>query len=303
MDIFLQVLTNGIIAGSVMALIALGLSLIYGVLKFMNFAHGEMAMLGAFFYYYFYIVLVWPIIPSLTLSVILCGFVGYLFNKAVFEKLKQESMWTLLITSIGVSIFTKSTMLLIATGKGRNYAREDFESVTYNFFDGKILITNYQLVILAATILILIGLTLFLKYTKTGKAIRAVSDNMEVAAILGINVKKIVNIIFIISTCLAGFAGILIGYEQNLSPNMGLVLSIIAFSAVIVGGLGSIKGAVLGAFIIGILQNVLVGINFGNFSIPTSFKSAIAFGVLIIVLLIRPRGLFGQTAEEDTTKK
>mgnify|MGYP001615623963 CR=1 FL=1 len=102
---------------------------------------------------------------------------------------------------------------------------------------------------------------------------------------------------------MAGLAGILIGYEQNLSPNMGLVLSIIAFSAVIVGGLGSIKGAVIGAFIVGILQNLLVGIDFGGFSIPTGFKSAIAFGVLIIVVLVRPRGLFGQSIEEDTVKK
>ncbi len=302
MDIFLQILTNGIIQGSVIALIALGLSLIYGVLKFMNFAHGEMAMLGAFFYYVFFINLSWPIIPSFIAALALCGLAGILFDKLIFQPLKNESPWTLLITSIGVAIFLKSLVLLIATGKSKNYAREGFETTSYHLLNDQIIITDYQIAILLSTIIILISLALFLKYSKTGKAIRAVSDSASVAAILGINVRKTIRNIFIISTVIAGIAGILIGYEQNLSPYMGLWLSILAFSAVILGGLGNIWGAVAGAMILGILQNLIVGLTWWGYSIPTSYKSAIAFGIMILVLLIRPSGLFGSNQTESSRK-
>ncbi|MDP2624994.1 MAG: branched-chain amino acid ABC transporter permease [Candidatus Peregrinibacteria bacterium] len=303
MEILPQVLINGIIAGSVMALMAMGLSLIYGVLKFMNFAHGEMAMLGAFFYYYFFIHLAWPLLPSLLAAVVLCGITGIIFNKLIFQPLRNESPWTLLITSIGVSLFIKSTMLLVATGKSRSYLRDDYETDVYELWGGKMVITDYQLVILGTTIAVLIGMALFMKYTKTGKAIRAVSDNMQMASILGIDVKRTITKIFIISTALAGLAGVLIGYEQNLTPNMGLVISILAFAAVIVGGLGNIWGAVVGAMVIGIAQNVLVSIEIFGHTVPTSYKSAIAFGILILMLILRPRGLFGISLEEEASRK
>lgn len=303
MDILPQILVNGIIQGSVIALIALGLSLIYGVLKFMNFAHGDIAMLGAYFYYLFFISLEWAIIPSLIAAVCLCGIVGILFNKLVFHPLRKESEWTLLITSIGVSIFLKSMVLLIATGKARNYAQGGYDPTVYKFFDGKMIITNYQILLLISTAIILIGLAFFLKYSKTGKAIRAVSDNMNIASILGINVKKTILLIFIISTCIAGFSGVLIGYEQSLSPNMGITLSVLAFAAVVVGGLGSIWGAVIGGFALGIISNLIIGMDWWGFSVPTNYRSAIAFGILIIILIIRPRGLFGPKLEEEMGRK
>jgi branched-subunit amino acid ABC-type transport system permease component len=299
MDILPQLIVNGIIAGSVIALIAMGLSLIYGVLQFMNFAHGEMAMLGAFFYYFLYIHTGWPVLPSLVGAIVICIALGLLFNKIIFEPLRQESPWTLLITSIGVSIFIKSTMTFFATGKSRGY---DYDATVYQWFNDSVRITDYQLWIIGATALTMVGMAAFLKYSKTGKSIRAVSDNAQIAAILGVDVKRTVTTIFAISTGLAAMAGILIGYEQNLTPNMGLWLSIMAFSAVIVGGLGNVWGAVLGAMIIGILQEVLVGIDLGPFSIPSSYKTAIAFSLVILMLLIRPRGLFGINTEEEARK-
>lgn len=302
MDILPQVLINGIIAGALYGLIALGLSLIYGVLGFMNFAHGEMAMVGAFIYYLCFIVLGWPILPSVIATLIGCGIVGYCFDKLVFERLRQENPWTLLITSIGVSLFIQSAMLMIATGRSRSYLREGYETQVYQWFDGRMVITNYQILIILSTIAILIGLSAFLKYSKTGKAIRAVSDNMHAAAILGIDVKKTITTIFIISTCIAGFAGILIGYEQNLTPNMGFVISIFAFSAVVVGGLGSIRGAVLGGFLIGLMQDLVVGLPWFGISVPTSYKSAVAFTLLVLMLLLRPQGLFGAKLEEQARK-
>lgn len=302
MDILPQILVNGLIAGAIYGLIALGLSLIYGVLKFMNFAHGEMAMLGAYFYYLFFIVLEWAIIPSLAMTILLSAITGWLFYMLVFRPLRLESPWTLLIASIGVSGLAKAIVLLVATGKGRSYSREGFEATVYHLFDGKIIITDYQIFILVATAVVLFALALFLKYSKTGKAIRAVSDNMQIASILGINIRRTIILIFIISTCLAAFAGVLVAYDQNFSPNTGLVLSIFAFAAVIVGGLGNIWGAFVGAMALGIIQNLVVGIEWFGVSVPTTYKPAIAFILLILMLLLRPQGLFG-SREEATSRK
>lgn len=303
MDLLPQILINGILAGALYGLMALGLSLIYGVMKFMNFAHGEIAMLGAFFYYYFFIALGWPIIPSLIATLALCGLAGFLFDKLVFERLRQESQWTLLVTSIGVGFVIKSLVLLAAGGRSRNYVKPGHETQIYSWWDEKIILTDYQILILFSTLTILASLALFLRYSKTGKTIRAISDNMQAAAILGIDVKKTIATIFILSTILAGFAGVLIGYEQNLSPTMGLVISIMAFASVIVGGLGNVGGAVLGGFLMGLIQNLAVGIDWFEISISTSYKGAIAFIVLIIMLLLRPRGLFGISLEEEANRK
>ena len=286
-----------------MALVALGLSLIYGVMKFMNFAHGEMAMLGAMLYFFFFIDLSWGILPSAVATVAACGVVAFIYNKLLFEPLRQESMWTLLIVSIGVSIFTKGAATAIGGGTAKTYSREGFEPTIYTLFDGAVTFAGYQVIILLSTFILLIAMGLFLKYTRTGRAIRAVSDNQQLSSVVGINVKRTINLIFIISTCVAGFAGIMIGYEQNVSPNMGLWISIFAFTAVILGGLGNIWGAVLGAFILGILQNVLLGIEIFGFSIPTGYKSSVAFTILILLLIFRPRGLFGPKLEEHLARK
>lgn len=300
MDLLPQILVNGLIAGALYGLIALGLSLIYGVLRFMNFAHGEMAMLGAFLYYFFFIRLEWSPIPGLLATLIGCALAGWLFDKLVFERLRQENPWTLLITSIGVSLFMQAAMLMIATGRSRSYLRDGYETVVYRWLDGRLVITQTQIILILSTVAILIGLTLFLKHSRAGKAIRAVSDNMEAAAILGIDVKKTITLIFVTSTIIAGFAGVLAGYEQNLTPTMGFNISIFAFSAVIVGGLGSVRGAVLGGFLLGMIQNLVVGLPWFGINVPTSYKSAVAFALLVIMLLLRPQGLFGPKLEEET---
>lgn len=303
MDILPQILINGLIAGASYGLIALGLSLIYGVMKFMNFAHGETAMVGAYFYYFFFITLAWPVIPSGIFALICTGIVGYLFNKIIFKPLSKESPWTLLVASVGVAFLAQAIVFMIAGAQSRSYIREGYETTVYPLFGESAVITNVQLWIIISTLIVLGGLTLFLKHTKLGKSIRAVSDNPQAAAIVGINPKKTVTLIFIISTVIAGLAGILLAHEQNLSPTMGLLFSVFAFSAVIVGGLGSIKGAVLGAFLLGFIQNLAVGIDWWGFSISTSYKNSIAFLVLILMLLIRPRGLFGVSLDEYRARK
>lgn len=303
MNILPQILVNGLIAGSLFALVALGLNLIYGNMKFMNFAHGEMAMLGGYFYYFGFIFLGWAPFPSILLSILLCAGLGWLFNRLIFSPMKNESQWTLLILSVGVSILIKSVVLLFTGGKTLNYSTGIYESHVYHFFHGSVTITQNQIFILLATGTILLLLHLLLHYSKWGKAIRAVSDNRPLASVLGIPVNRTIDSIFILSSAIAGFAGILIAYEQSLSPTMGQMLSVYAFAAVIMGGLGSVWGAVLGGFSIGIFADLFVGLDFGSFSIPTSYKSAVAFSIMILFLLFRPRGLLGMSLEEDRTSK
>lgn len=303
MTILPQILLNGLIAGSLIALIALGLNLVYGNMKFMNFAHGEMAMLGAYFYYLFRIKLEWAPGLSMPLALVLCALAGLLLNRLVFNPLKKESQWTLLIASVGVSMCVKFAVMLVAGSFTLNYVIGSYVSHSYKLAGGALIITQNQIFILISTLMILLGLHGLLKYSKLGKAIRAVSDNMQLATVVGIDVSRTIDWIFILSSTIAGFAGILIAYEQSLSPQMGLVFSILAFAAIIMGGLGSVWGAVVGGFLIGFLQNLLVGIDWGLFSIPTSYKSAVAFGIMILFLLFRPRGLFGINLEEDKTSK
>lgn len=301
MSILPQLLINGLISGSTIALIAVGLSLIYGVLKFMNFAHGEIAMLGAYFYYYFFIELAWPVLPSIAVSVLLCAFTGFLFNRLIFWPLRSESQWTLLIVSVGVAMFIKNSIQLVSTGATRSYFREGYDSVVYHF--GSVTITGNQILIMASALILVIGLHFFLKKSKVGKAIRAVSDNMSLAGVVGIDIRRSIDWIFVLSSGIAGFAGVLIAYEESLTPNMGQHLSILAFVAVILGGLGSVPGALIGGLLIGLIQDLSTGITINGYSIPSSYKSLIAFSVLILFLLFRPRGLFGISLEEDKSQK
>ncbi len=303
MDILPQLLINGLISGSTIALIAVGLSLIFGVLKFMNFAHGEIAMLGAYFYYYFFITLGWPVLPSMAITVALCAFVGFLFNRFIFWPLRKESQWTLLIVSVGVGMLIKNSVQLVASGSTRTYSQANEPSVVHHFFGDALIITSNQILIIVSAFVLMLGLFFFLKYSKLGKSIRALSDNMSLAGVVGIDIRRSVDWIFVLSSAIAGFAGILIAYEESLTPNMGQHLSILAFVAVILGGLGSIPGALVGGLLIGLLQDVGTGLTIGGYSIPSSYKSLIAFSVLILFLLFRPRGLFGISLEEDKSQK
>lgn len=302
MNILPQLIVNGLIAGSIMALIALGLSLIYGTMKFMNFAHGEMAAIGAFLYYFFFVTLEWSIFPSILATLLAAAALGWLYNKVFFEPLRKESMWTLLIVSVGVAIFTKGTLALIFGSAGKTYNRAGFDPVIHQWFDGAVSFTNTQVLVVASTFVVLIAMAIFLKKSKTGRSIRALSDNTELAAIVGIDTKKTISLVFVISTLIAALAGVLIAYEQNLSPNMGLQLSVFAFTAVILGGLGNIWGAVTGAMLLGLLQNIIIGIDWFGLSIPSSYKGAVAFAVLILLLFLRPQGLFGASSSELARK-
>ncbi|MEK7544708.1 MAG: branched-chain amino acid ABC transporter permease [Patescibacteria group bacterium] len=291
-----QIVMNGVIAGSLYALIALGLALTYGVLKFVNLAHAEMATLGAYIFFAMTIVLDWPIVNSAILTALLVGGIGILIQKFTFKPIKKAASYTPMLAAIGVGIFLQAMVMIFAGPGVKTYDRSGVE--TYQFFGDKLYITNLQIIIIATSITFMLALFAFLKYTKTGKAIRAVSDNQEAAEIVGINSEKITTIIFFIASMLAGAAGILIGYENNLQPVMAAPLIIKSFTAIIVGGIGSVPAAVAGGFLIGIIENVGIGLSINGVSIPSSYKDVFAFALLILVLLMKPTGLFIRNEEK-----
>ncbi len=286
---------NGLIAGSLYAILALGLALIYGVLRFVNIAHGEIAITGAYAFYTFYILFGWPLIPSFFAAIAVLFIIVIIIEKCTFLPVRDAPPHIPLILSIGISLLLKNLLLLIY----QPYARSLTTNVkSFAIFSDIIRITDIQIIILISSVVLMLGLWAFLKYTRSGKAIRAVSDNKEVAAILGINVNRTITITFLVSAFLAGTAGILAAFDQNLHPNLGTFFAIKAFAAVILGSIGSIPGAVIGGYIIGLAENLLIAIPFGNFYIPSSYKDAIAFFILLLILYIKPTGLFGKKAEE-----
>lgn len=295
--IFAKFILNGLIAGSLYAVLALGLSLIYGVLRFVNLAHGEIALLGAFSFYTFFNILEWPLVPSFISAMIALFVIILIIERLLFRPVRDAPTFIPLIISIALGLFLKNALLLIFQANARSLGA----SKSFTLFSEIVRITDVQIVILIASVGLMIGLWLFLKHTRLGRAIRAVSDNKETAAILGIPINKIVIAIFLISSFLAGTAGILAAFDQNLHPAGGTFFTIKSFAAVILGGIGSIPGAVLGGYFIGLAENLLIAIPFGDFYIPSNYKDAIAFVALLLFLYLKPTGFFG--ARQETIKK
>lgn len=289
-----QIFINGIIAGSLYASIALGLALTYGILKFINLAHAEMAMLGGYIFFGL-AVAGFPVWINVITTIFIVGCTGILIQKLTFKPIQKKNTYTPMLASIGVGIFLQAAVTLFAGTEIKTLDRQFLKS--YSFFNEKLFITNLQIIIIITSTLLMLGLFTFLKYTKTGKAIRAVADNKEAAEIVGINSEKITTIIFFIASAITAISGILIGYQNNLHPTMGLALIIKAFTAVIIGGIGNIPAAIAGGYIIGMTENLAIGMTINGFSIPASYKDAVAFILLIVFLLIRPQGLFVKKQE------
>lgn len=299
LDVLIKFIINGFLAGSLYAVLALGLALLYGVLRFVNLAHGELALTGAFSFYTFYQIFGWPLILSFVAGMAVLLIITFLIEKLTFLPVRDAPPFIPLIISIALSIFLKNLLLLIY----QPFARSLSTNIkSFSFFPDIIRITDIQLIILISSISLMIGLWSFLKYTKMGRAIRAVSDNREVAAILGIPINRIVTLTFLISAFFAGTAGILAAFDQNLHPNLGTFFTIKSFAAVILGGIGSIPGAVLGGYFIGLVENILIAIPLGNWYLPSNYKDAIAFLALILILYFKPTGFFGAKQEEIMRK-
>ena len=290
MQIFMQQLINGLSLGSIYALLALGYTMIYGIIKIIHFAHGDVYMLGAFFGYYTINVWHFNFIMALFGSMIFCALVGMLIEFVAYRPLRHSSRIAVLITAIGVSYFLENGMSVLSSGDTRDFPQV-IKQVNYEWFG--IRITNIQLLIFATTIILMIILQLIVKKTKMGRAMRAAAADPVAAELMGININGTISFVFAIGSAMAGAAGVLIGlYYNSIEPPMGLTPGIKAFVAAVVGGVGSIPGAAVGAMIIGCLESLMQAIGF------SAFKDAAVYVVLIIVLLFLPAGLFGNKQPE-----
>lgn len=297
---FTQVLINGIIAGSLYALLAIGLSLVYGILGFINFAHADIATVGSYTFYYTFVTKGWPLIPSIIAAIVAATVTSIIIKKVVYDPVKTRPKLTPMLTSIAAAYLIQSIIQMFATSEIKSIPRI---GANYSFFDNAITVTQTQMAAVAVSIIVMIALMLFLKKTKLGKAIRAVSDNPQAAAIVGIRVNKIIATIFIIGGALAGIASVFTAYEYSIYPAIGSILVIKAFVPVMFGGVGNIPGTIVGAYAVGIIENFGIAIPFLNGqTIPASYKDAFAFIILFIILIFKPTGLFGERVEESVRK-
>lgn len=290
MSSFLQFLVGGISLGSIYGLIALGYTMVYGIAKMLNFAHGDVIMVGGFTA--FTIVTTLGMSPALAVlvSIVVCTVLGIVIEKVAYKPLRNASSLSVLITAIGVSYLLQNLALLIFGSNSRQ-----FVSVVpaYTLNAGPILITGETLITILASIAIIIALTAFIKKTKTGIAMLAVSEDKGAAELMGINVNRTISITFAIGSALAAIAGVLLcsAYPQ-ISAYTGQMPGIKAFTAAVFGGVGSIPGAMLGGVLLGVIENL------SKAYISPQLADAIVFGVLIIVLLVKPTGILGKNRNE-----
>jgi len=283
---FIEQLINGLRTGSIYALIAIGYTMVYGIAKMINFAHGDIIMVGAYALYFSISVLGLPVPVALLLTVIVCSVLGVLIEKIAYKPLRKAQPLAVLITAIGMSFFLQSSSLLIFGS-----TPIPFQSVipNENIKVGPVIISSITLVTLVVTAVAMILLTLFINKTKLGSAMRAVSEDKGAAELMGINVNSTISMTFAIGSALAAGAGIFfISQYQSMKPTLGALPGIKAFVAAVLGGIGSIPGAMLGGILLGLIESV------SKAYISTELADAIVFGVLIVVLLFRPSGLLGK---------
>lgn len=283
---FIEQLINGLRTGSIYALIAIGYTMVYGIAKMINFAHGDIIMVGAYALYFSISVLGLPVPVALVITVIVCAVLGVVIEKVAYKPLRSAPPLAVLITAIGMSFFLQSASLLIFRS-----TPIPFQSVipNVNISVGPVVISSITVVTLIVTAIAMILLTLFVNKTKMGSAMRAVSEDKGAAELMGINVNSTISLTFAIGSALAAVAGVLyICQYQSMKPTLGALPGIKAFVAAVLGGIGSIPGAMLGGILLGLIESV------SKAYISTELADAIVFGVLIVVLLFRPSGLLGK---------
>ena len=289
---FLSYLVNGISLGSVYAIIALGYSMVYGIAKMLNFAHGDVIMVGAYVCFSATQYMgVHPLI-GVVLSVVVCTILGMSIERLAYKPLRKAPSLAVLITAIGMSWLLQNLALLIWGANPKSFQSViDFGTLT--FFDGQLRITSAMVVTVLANIIIMIALTQFTGKTKMGKAMRAVSEDKGAAELMGINVNATISMTFAIGSGLAAIAGVLLcSAYPVLMPTTGSMPGIKAFTAAVFGGIGSIPGALIGGILLGVIEIL------GKAYVSTELGDALVFAVLIIVLLVKPTGLLGKKVHE-----
>ena len=287
MGILPQLILNSLIAGAVYTLIALGFNLIYGVTRFFNIAHGALAAVGGYAVFFFSKTLGWNLYGGVILGVVIAGLIGYISDLLVYAPLRRRkaSPMVQLVASLGIFTVIQAVIAILFTSQFQTLSSSQNLGTQHIYSIGGGVITETQVVILLTGLMIMLGLTALMKYTAFGKQVKAVSDDEEVASIIGINTHRMTGYIFFIGSAIAGLAGILVGYDTGIEPTMGMNLLLKGVIAAIVGGVGSVVGGVLGSFLLGFVEN------FGIWKIAGEWKDAIAFGLLILFLIFRPHGI------------
>ena len=289
---FLNNLINGISLGSIYAVIALGYTLVYGIAKMLNFAHGDVIMVGG--YVIFNCMTTWGLNSwlSIVLAVIACTLLGIVIEKVAYKPLRQATSLAVLITAIGVSYFLQNIALLIFGEKPVNFTSV-VNVPSIKLFDGQIVISGETSVAIIVSILIVVGLSLFINKTKSGRAMLAVSEDRGAAQLMGVNINRTISLTFAIGSGLAAIAGALLcSAYPTLQNTTGAMPGIKAFVAAVFGGIGSIPGAMIGGILIGVIEIL------GRAYISPQLADAIVFAVLILVLIIKPTGILGKKISE-----
>ena len=292
MTLFLSYLINGISLGSVYAIIALGYTMVYGIAKMLNFAHGDVIMIGAYISFCATQYLGLPAIVSVVMAMAVCTVLGIVIEGLAYRPLRQAPSLAVLITAIGVSYLLQNVALLIWGSTPKNFTSV-FSVGSISLFGGTLIITSETILTVLANIVIMIGLTAFTGKTKIGKAMRAVSEDKGAAELMGINVNATISITFAIGSALAAIAGVLLcSSYPTLQPTTGSMPGIKAFTAAVFGGIGSIPGAMIGGILLGVIEIL------GRAYVSTELGDAFVFAVLIVVLLVKPAGLLGKQVRE-----
>lgn len=303
MDTFVQQLINGLTIGSIYALIALGYTMVYGILRLINFAHGDIYMVGAYAGFILATSLGFASQPSafgfvvtLVGAMIIAAGIGMAIERFAYRPVRKYSKMTTLITAIGMSLLIEYLFVFIFSGTPKSFPQL-LPSDNITLF-GNATISTSQILIFVVSILLMILLQYIIFYTKIGKAMRAVSFNLNSAKLMGINTDFVIAFTFALGSALAAAGGVLTAqYNPKIEPLMGIITGLKAFVAAVLGGIGNIPGAVLGGLLIGAAETLVVG--YGSaIGIPSTYRDAVAFAILILVLLLRPAGLLGSNVQE-----
>ncbi|ALC85756.1 ABC transporter permease [Bacillus sp. FJAT-22090] len=287
---WLQQLINGISLGSIYALIALGYTMVYGIIKLINFAHGDVFMVGSFIGFYSITVFGLGFFPALILSMAACALFGVIIERIAYKRLRNATRIAALITAIGVSLLIEYGVIYIRGAQPEAYP-DVFSNRSFDIFGAQISVQS--ILILSVSVVLMILLQFIVHKTKTGKAMRAVSHDTEAAKLMGINVDNTISATFAIGSALAGAAGVIFGvYYTKIDPLMGVIPGVKAFVAAVLGGIGIIPGAMVGGLVLGVVETIVSALGF------SLWRDAAAFIILILILIFRPAGIFGKNTRE-----